>query len=104
MKFTKEDGVITAKEATNRCKNGKDDSVVREQIRTIMVRIKLLSGYGINIIKEQTSTIYQKLQNETIKELEKLGYIVKQEQQKDTVCYHILGPVYEYTVTWPKGD
>jgi hypothetical protein len=46
MKFYEEDGIITAKQAIKRSQEGKEDSIVRESIRTVMSYVKRTSQYG----------------------------------------------------------
>jgi len=46
MKFTEDDGIITAKQATKRSQNGTEDSLTREAVRGIMAYVKRSSEYG----------------------------------------------------------
>jgi hypothetical protein len=75
MKFTEEDGIIPAYHALYRSHHGVEDSLDREDIRTIMGYIKRSSGYGYRetLIMSQHRIISQVV----IEEIEKLGYTIK---------------------------
>ena len=77
MKFSEEDGILTAAQARARTTYGVEDSIVREELREIMAKIKIQSGYGYPLcfISFQSRHI-----NPAVREqLEKIGYKVESE-------------------------
>ena len=110
MKFTKEDGIITAKEATERSKSGIEDSTVREQVRIAMVRVKRISSYGYNKIEGRTFIGHSKLEDKTIEILEYFGYSVSQFVDISSTNFNRNGGFnknkveYKWIIAWPKVD
>ena len=94
MKFTKEDKIITAKEARERSALGSEDSVVREAIRAIMMKISYKAYYGYRVI---THNIHLKKDEEfkkITKEVEKLGFKINLTSTSKTS----LSSIYDYMV------
>jgi len=75
MKFTEEDGIIPASLALYRSHHGVEDSLDREDIRTIMGYIKRSSGYGYR--DTMLMSHHRPISQTVIDEIEKLGYTIK---------------------------
>ncbi len=93
MKFTREDNIVNAKWARERSKFGVEDSIPREEIRRIMNSIRFTSGYGYTKV-ESTHNI-RPLHEETVIELDKLGY-----KARSTETMDIFGKRWTWTIDW----
>ncbi len=84
MKYTKEDGILTAEEAKTRSKNGQEDSMVRESIRSAMADIREKSCYGYRITTNWIHIRNDKEFKKIKDEIQKLGFKVKLKDTEKT--------------------
>lgn len=97
MRFTEEDGIITAEEARERSSLGTDDSLVREAVRDVMTYVKRSSYYGF---RSTTLILNYQIPSDLVrKEIEALGYTLEYKEsywqpRKDKIIN------YDWTIYW----
>ena len=84
MKFSKEDEIITAEEARDRSEIGREDSIIRENIRDIMRDIKQKSFYGYRILTKWVYLVGDEEFKKIKIEIVKFGFKIKLKETKKT--------------------
>lgn len=93
MRFSEEDGVLSAAQARARTTVGVEDSLIREEMRSIMALIKQRSGYGYSnayVIAQR-----RRVNDQVVLLLDHYGYKVKSELREGTVYY-------DWVISWEK--